>query len=179
MGTLYVANTTNQTREYCFRLPENPKIISIRVPPRTQKDLWTGSTAQLEAIIQEIERGHGAIPVNEVPRHRDFIGSCWSLDKPIPIGSLRAALDQNDNVLLMRGYNLRKDAAVAMNDHLHRHTPGYQGHVEMEVIEQQRPGFQPEIEKERIESLDEGKQPRGPGGQPIEPARRGRRRRAA
>ena len=171
---LYVANTTNQFREYAFRIPENPKVITKRIPPRSQDILWTGSVKEIEAIVMEIERGHGAINVAEVPRTKAFIGSCWSLDKQIAIGPLMTALRHNDDVLVKRGYDMRQGAAVAMNEHLHANTPNYRGRVEMEVMEGERPGMEKDIPSERIEAVDEGLEPRGPA-----PRARSRGRRAA
>lgn len=125
---MYVANCTNQVQQFIYRLPEVPA-------PRTQvidigrQTLLSGDLGQedIDAIIAQHSK-YGFKSVSEVEQksnagERQFVGLVYS-DKPISVEKIRRALLLNQNVLILRGRENRKAAAVAANDAIQRSDEG-------------------------------------------------------
>lgn len=170
---VFVANTTRQVQDFVWRS------IGGRAPHRMRIDV--GQQVQLPgewntedvAYLEDQHRRYGLVPVDEIDRTRDFIGICFSVDKPISVEKIRRALTTNQQVLEERGRTLRQHAAVAVAAQVQAdHPDAGLTALEMTIQEERKDGGTPDV--------NEGiRVPTGGQGQPPPPANRSGRRRAA
>lgn len=118
MHKLFIANATRQVHDFTYRLPEIPgaKYLPIKIGTQVQIP-GELSIADVDAIIDQ-HRKYGMINVDEIDRTRPFAGLCYSVDKPISSEKLRRIMTHNNEVLVDRGREIRKNAAVAINDQI-------------------------------------------------------------
>jgi hypothetical protein len=120
MATLFVANCTRQPHDFLYRVPGEDmqllrRIQIQRIEPGTQQRIHNESPLPvLEAIVEQ-HRKYGLILVNDVPNVREFIGLCYSFDKPVDFERLSYAVDHNQGVLQERGVLQREEAAIAID----------------------------------------------------------------
>jgi hypothetical protein len=123
MATLYIANCMKQTYEFIYRVPGEDmqtlrKLNTVTIPPGAQARIHgEASLSVLEAIVEQ-HRHYGLIPVSEIVRTKEFVGICFSFDKPVPIDQLQYAVEHNDGVLFDRGTQQREDAAIVVDQAL-------------------------------------------------------------
>ena len=118
----YVANCTTQRVEFMWRMPENPKLLSVTIQPTSQTCLGDLTQPQIDAIVEHHSK-YGmvnAIDMNAADARRKTTSSIYSVGHPVPSGKIEAILLRNYAVLDERGKLLRKEAAVASNDALAR-----------------------------------------------------------
>lgn len=168
---VYVANTTRQVQDFVWRSIEG------RVPHRMAIDVgqqvvlpgdW--KTEDIK-YLEEQHRRYGLVAVDEIDRTRDFIGLCFSVDKPIAVEKIRRALTTNQAVLEERGRELRKQAAVAVANQVQSAYPesGLTA-LEMVVQEERKDGGAPAVnEGIRVPTAGQAE-----GGPPAPARRRGR-----
>lgn len=110
---LFIANCTKQVQTFIYRKLETaspiPQQIEIGGQVVISGDL---SPKDVDYIINQ-HRKYGLVSVSEIDRTKPFIGLCYSIDKPVAVDKLKIALLHNDDVLVKRGEELRKEAAVA------------------------------------------------------------------
>ena len=181
MSTLYVANCTAQYQDFHFRVPAEDLALTRRVqvqriaPGFQQQILGEAPLPVLEAIIEQ-HRPYGLVPFDEVVRTTEFIGMCYSFDKPVSMDRIGYALDHNKGVKFEEGEERREETAVAI------------GNIIDETIEDARRDGRPvnpprAIEIENLEDATDPKYAKGfrvdrsPTPQ-QQPTRRSRRRRA-
>lgn len=91
---LYLANTTKQHWNHCFRPPEATRFHMVQIPSGQQVELghnW--SKDQMEAVIRDLER-FGARPVVDANGKMDnFPGLLYSTTKPISEDKIVAGHD--------------------------------------------------------------------------------------
>jgi len=168
---VFLANTTRQVQDFVWRSIEG------RVPHRMQVDV--GQQVQLPgewstqdiAYLDSQHRRYGVIPVDEIDRTKDFVGLCYSVDKPISVEKIRRALTTNQQVLEERGRELRKRAAVAVaNQVTANHPDAGLTALEMTIQEERKDGGTPEVnEGIRVPTAGQAE-----GGPPTTARRRGR-----
>jgi hypothetical protein len=113
MAQMYVANCTNQTQDFMYRLPENRKIIKQSIPIGEQRKLSGDfSVHDVEAVVEQHGK-YGMVAVSEIDRTKPFIGLCYSLDKRVDMHKVQHAVEHNYGVLEERGRLIRQEAAVA------------------------------------------------------------------
>lgn len=126
---MYIANCTNQVQEFIYRLPE---VASIRSQPINigRQILIAGNIGQedVDAIIAQHSK-YGFQSVQEVEQksnagQRPFVGLVYQMDKPVSLEKIRRVLLLNHNVLIVRGREQRKAAAVAASDAINQQTEG-------------------------------------------------------
>ena len=82
--SLYIANTTKQHWNLCFRVPESHRPYFAKIPSGEQVEVgknWT--MAQIDGVIKEIQR-YGARHASEVSGKLDkFAGILYSTSRPI------------------------------------------------------------------------------------------------
>jgi hypothetical protein len=129
MTKMYVANCTNQVQQFVYRLPEIPAPRSQTIDIGRQV-LLSGelTTKDIEAIIKQHSK-YGFKSVQEVEQksnagERPFVGLVYSLDKYINVEKIKRVLLLNHNVLILRGSQQRKAAAVAASDAINQQTEG-------------------------------------------------------
>lgn len=143
---VYVANTTRQVQDFVWRAigQKAPRKISIDVG--TQQALPGDWNTEDVAYLEEQHRRYGMVRVDEIDRTRDFVGLCFSIDKPIPVDKIRTALTINEQVLMARGVELRKQAAIAVSNAITENNPGSGlTALELSVQEQPKDGGTPQI----------------------------------
>ena len=113
---LYIGNATRQVQQFCYRVPEQGGVrvqdIAIGTQIKISGDL---NSAQIDSIIDQ-HRVYGLIPAKEAGKVKDFAGLCYSVGKPIKAERLQLAMDANQVVLKARGEQLRRDAAISVNN---------------------------------------------------------------
>lgn len=116
---IYVANTTKQVQQFHFRVVENPRLMMNEIPIGSQIRLYKddASPREIDSLIYQLEN-YGAVRADSVQQTKQFIGLCYSVDKPVRDVTIMLAVNHNDDVLQERGYEIRKQAAVAVNDAL-------------------------------------------------------------
>jgi len=113
---MYVANCTRQNFIFNYRLSNEPGVKHIAIGIGQQQKV-PGSLTQ--AMVDEILRQHkpyGMISVDEINRTKGFIGTCYSIDKKIKVDAIMKGLDHNESVLIERGREIRRAAAVQSNN---------------------------------------------------------------
>jgi len=160
---MYIANCTNQVQDFMYRIPENTKlmkqIISIGGQIQIPGEL---STTDIDSIVAQHSK-YGFVRVDEIDRTKPFFGLCYSVDKKVDMDKVRRAIVHNQEVLVERGKELRKEAAVAVNNAVEEQTGGLNS-LEMSIEEIDKEGKDSEInEKIRVDrSADPDTNPRAP-----------------
>lgn len=170
---VYVANTTRQIQEFSWRALESNKLVRVPIDVGAQVMLpgdW--QKEEIDHLVAQHAR-YGVIGVDEIDRSKDFIGLCYSVDKPVPVEKIRRALVVNQAVLEERGRELRQHAAVAAAQQVQTDNPGAGlTRMEMTIQEEREDGTTPSVnEGIRVDA-------NAPPGSP-QPQGRGGRRRAA
>lgn len=169
---LYLANCTKQAQDFVWRprnLPPGAPPKKIRIDVGTQQ-LMPGDwlSQDVTHLLQQHAR-FGLVDAADIQRNRAFVGLCFSLDKPVNMREVMTALATNDAILVERGVELRRRAAVAAEGQLQQQAPaaGLRA-VELTVVEDRRDGGAPLIDETvRVE--------RGGGGNDGNSGGRGRR----
>lgn len=121
MASLYIANTSKQHHDFAYRLPEEISVRRQMIPVGGQ--IRVGGDMSLE-LIERIIKQHqpyGLKAVSDLTRNRDYVGLCYSIDKPVQLNSDRVMSDtfeKNDSVLDARAEDRREEAAVAIADQI-------------------------------------------------------------
>jgi hypothetical protein len=133
---LYLANCTKQILDFQYRVPEDRSKMPYRtsIAPGTQQVIWKPDSLPVLMAIVDQMRPYGLVAVNEVDRTREFIGFCYSIDKPVPMDVMMVADDHNTSVLTQRGVEMRKQTAVAMEHQMFSENDGL-AHMELEIVE--------------------------------------------
>lgn len=144
MTKMFVANCTRQVQDFSYYLPESraPRVQPIPVGGqiRISGEL---TPMDVEAIVKQHAK-YGLVSAAEINRTKVFIGLCFSLDKPVPIDTMRQVLTSNVVVLRERGRIIREEAAVAVNNALSEENPSLTS-LEMSVVEDRKDGGTPEV----------------------------------
>jgi hypothetical protein len=174
-GALYIANCTKQGNQFEYRLggaktPRRHYIESLTQVNVGGRNGLTGM--EIEQIVKQ-HRKFGLVSVNEIDHTKPFFGLVYSTDKPVTVGQLQLAIVHNDEVLMDRGREIRKAAALATdmglkgNETLKKMGANVE-EVEMTVIEQEtKSNPDPEFAESVIVSEDadgEGGRKSGKGG---------------
>lgn len=176
MSKMFVANLSKQVHDFVYRLPENPSAIRLTLQPLSQLPIpgaggsYDLSTPEIEAIVNHHAR-YGLRHVSEVTKERGQLSPlAYSLDKPINLAAIRTAMEHNHGVLDATGREIRKQAAVAVNEQIEQsldlnnpqaHLKGF----EMTVVEDEPKrgaddGHKPINEGVRVTRQNEGPPPR-------------------
>jgi hypothetical protein len=130
---MYVANLTKQVQSFCYRLPEgrSPRQQEIAIGGQT---LLSGDLTKMEvdSIIEQHAK-YGLVDVAEIDRTKPFAGLCYSIDKPISVEKIRRGLAHNDDVLVDRGRQTQKEAALAVARQVNETNPNALTALEMDV----------------------------------------------
>jgi|SRR5580765_1190204 len=113
---LYIGNCTQQIVELPYRVIESAGVrfqkIGIGQQTPISGDL---NQPQVDYIIEQLSK-YGLMEFSEVKSTRGHVGLVYSVDKPIPSITLEYGMRQNKNVLINKGKETRKLAAVAINN---------------------------------------------------------------
>lgn len=142
MTKLYVGNATKQNLKFTYRIPGGA--ARVQDIPIGGQVLLSGemNSNDVENIIDQNAK-YGFIDVREIDRSKEFIGFCYSIDKPISLPQLEKVFHKNHEVLVQRGKETRENFAVAINneleDELMRSGMGNLKGMEVSIIEQDSP----------------------------------------
>lgn len=114
---LFVANLTKQNFEFHYWLSENKRPIVQRIPPGGQIEIGANRMLTSDVIERIIEQHaqYGLKSVNEIDNAKTFVGTCYSIDKPVKLDKILNAFDANDDELLKAAHERRKESALASN----------------------------------------------------------------
>lgn len=134
---LYIANCTRQVLDFMYRLPEHPTPLRQRIEIGHQIAVpGELSTKEIE-FVTNAHRIYGMVDVKDVDHTKAFIGTCYSVDKPVKVGSIQFAMQHNNEVLVERGKEMRKEAAVVINNALDEATGGQSlSEADVSVVEE-------------------------------------------
>lgn len=112
MASLFIANTSKQHQIFMYRLPEHaiPKYADIRVG--TQVKIPGDLSPEAIKLIVEHAAPYGLKAVSELPRNRDFVGLCYSVNEPVKLDHLFSTFEHNDVVLNDKAEERREDQAA-------------------------------------------------------------------
>lgn len=168
MTTLYVANTSKQIHQFIYRRPESQATSPpLEIPPGQQRSIGTNLTdSDVDFIIRHHAK-YGMVPAKEAAKTKDFVGLCYSVDKPISEDNLEVAFDHNEAVLNAIADMNRENTAVAISKSLEdtlesTHSPVKIGRVEVEVAQETKVGETQKVNA-GVEVLPEGMAPRRGG----------------
>lgn len=141
---MYIANCTAQVHDFIYRVVESPALRTQKIEIYGQIVVSGNLTDKDVDFIVEQHARYGLIPVSEIDRTRPFIGMCYQVDKPIEVAKIRRAIEHNRDVLQERGVELRKEAAIAVNNKLEEQLTDGRGNpigtaltaLEMSVVEE-------------------------------------------
>lgn len=139
---MYIANGTKQVINFLYRLPEQNGVRSQNIPIGGQIALSDDLRREdIDYILSQHTR-YGLLPVEEVKNPKTFVGMCYSIDKPVKIDSIEMLMTSNNDRLVERGREIRKEAAVAssagIENEIAEKAPGGFNlrNMEMEIIEE-------------------------------------------
>jgi hypothetical protein len=118
---LYVANTSKQNHDLLFRLPEDTRVHSERIPMGEQRRIYSDDLTreQVDAIISQHTR-YGLADSRTLDQTRGFVGLCQ---------------DQNGSALNQRSHTIRHENAVSVFDELQKATHGKVRKLDLESTE--------------------------------------------
>lgn len=119
MTAVFLANSTVRYQDVHIRLPERKSPIIHRIPPGMQiKVSHDFNTKDLDALLVHGKR-YGWTSSDEVDRsRRPFSKIVYSLNKSVAPSKAVAQAETNQTRLEERGREIRKTAAVAINQQL-------------------------------------------------------------
>ena len=120
MARLFIANCKKQAEDFNYRIPEVVRTYVQNIPAGGQIEVYRDATMDiLEGIIEQ-HRMYGLVNVSEIDRTKEFANLCYQFDKPITQNQIMYGIEHNSDVLEVRGNEMRKKAAVAINNNLER-----------------------------------------------------------
>lgn len=115
---LYIGNATKQHHDFVYWVPGARSARTQRVEIGRQVEI-SGSLDQaaIDSIIQQ-HAPYGLVAASEASHVRDFVGLIYSVDKTIASATIHQLMTHNAEVLVARGKEIRKEAAVAGNEQI-------------------------------------------------------------
>jgi hypothetical protein len=123
--TMYVANPTDQTNDFRYRVVATASAVSPSIPSKMIPPGWQIAlpdhldTVQKEYIVSQ-HAIYGMIDVGQIDRWPHFIPLIYSIGKKITSDQIRRAHDKNKRILIERGKKTRQELAIAANQNILR-----------------------------------------------------------
>lgn len=178
---LYIGNASRQNVAFMYRVLESTGIRTQHIPIGSQVKISGDlSSDEIEYIVGQ-HRKYGLTPADEIDRKREFVGTVYSVGKPIPYNKIMDAMNRNIFVLVERGKQIRQEAAIAEavkieNDLVQTGRPESLSSFEATIVEENPGG------RNAGPAMSEGlrvTRNANPDGSPKETAKTGRGRRKA
>lgn len=113
---LYVANLTRQHHHFTFRSSSDSKLMQVPIPiGQQQRVLKDATEAEIDAVVKQ-HAPYGMALASEVSKRKEFVGLCYSVDRKINVDAIMHGLEHNTDVLIDRGREIRRGAAVQSNN---------------------------------------------------------------
>jgi hypothetical protein len=118
MAKLYVANTSRQNHVYMYRMPESRHLRQRDIPAGCQVSFVEDfSPEELDYVVMQGST-YGMKRHDEVDRAREHIGLIYNVGKPVPLTPMRAAMDENLEVLQKTSQEALQRAAAGVEQSL-------------------------------------------------------------
>ncbi|MEQ9902565.1 hypothetical protein [Pectobacterium aroidearum] len=129
---LYVANTTKQRHIFSYRVLETGRLRQIPIEHGSQMMVLDGNTDELNAVIQH-HQVYGMVDSTKIDQAVDFVGICYSIDKPVGANVIEKTIRDNDEHLTKGAHKLRQASLAALDKSLSESNTGYAGEMEFSV----------------------------------------------
>jgi len=126
---LFIANTTKQRHIFTFRVLETGRLRQIPIEHGSQMAVLDGSTDEIEAVIKH-HQVYGLIDASKIDQSRQFVGLCYSIDKPVSANIIEKTIRDNDDHLTSNAHNRRQASVAALDTSLRESGIGYDGEME-------------------------------------------------
>ena len=126
---LFIANTTKQRHIFTFRVLETGRLRQIPIEHGSQMAVLDGSTDEIEAVIKHYQV-YGLIDASKIDQSRQFVGLCYSIDKPVSANIIEKTIRDNDDHLTRNAHNRRQASVAALDTSLRESGIGYEGEME-------------------------------------------------
>lgn len=138
MPKLYVANATQQIRQFTYWVAESPRHFVQEIPIGGQV-LLAGrelTVLDIEAIIKQ-HIPYGLLEVGEALKSRSnsFDGIAYQLDRAVSYDKLLQLVERYNSVLNTRGKQLRQEAAIAASEFIDQQLFQAQAPARLESLE--------------------------------------------
>ena len=105
MARLYIANLTRQINLFAYRIPENTQVFRKEIGYGEQIILKHGnrelSLDEINYIVEQ-HQIYGLTEASRINAQTEFVGLCYSIDKPINVDKIVNGWHQNDDKLIER-----------------------------------------------------------------------------
>ncbi|QLU14942.1 hypothetical protein [Citrobacter freundii] len=126
---LFIANTTKQRHIFTFRVLETGRLRQIPIDHGSQTAVLDGSTDEIETVIKH-HQVYGLIDASKIDQSRQFVGLCYSIDKPVSANIIEKTIRDNDDHLTRNAHNRRQASVAALDNSLRESGIGYDGEME-------------------------------------------------
>ena len=133
---LYIANTTKQRHIFAYRTLETGRLIQIPIAHGAQMMVLDGSPEEVDAVIQH-HQTYGLVDSTKIDQSQEFIGICYSINKPVSAAVIEKTIRDNDIHLTRNAHNLRQASIMALDSALRESDTGYDGDMEFSVEQTQ------------------------------------------
>ena len=115
---MFVANSTKQTVDFLYRVPESAGLRTQNIPIGGQIQISGDLTREAIDYIVSQHAKYGLVEVAEISRVRDFSGLCYSIDKPVQPAKIEDLIRHNTGKLVEMGKKIRQEAAISASNAL-------------------------------------------------------------
>jgi hypothetical protein len=120
---LYIANCSMQQQDFVYRMIENPaprrQMIEVGGQIQISGNL---RTEDIDFIVEQ-HGIYGLFDASTVAQTQRHIYLLYAVDKPVTANQMRQALERNLEIMGIKGVELRKEAALAVDDTLQKNSP--------------------------------------------------------
>jgi hypothetical protein len=112
---MYVANCSNQTHEFCYRLPDVSQLRRVTIQKMSQEKLPDDLDQQKIDYIVEKAEMYGFINVLDLragKAKRPFTRLCYSIDAPVSSFMIEALAVNNRGTQVELGERIQQEAAI-------------------------------------------------------------------
>jgi hypothetical protein len=160
MTKLYIANTTNQNKEFLYKIPsiDAEKNFRVVIPAGGQALIYQDAEHQLLMRVIDQHLMYGLVPVSQIDRTKHFIGMCYQFDQPIDVEKIQYALAHNEAETERQSHEIRKQSAAALSGTIDQVMMGSEqklASLEVEMLEQ--PKSASDTDEKRIETIQVAK----------------------
>jgi len=123
---LYLGNATGQHWDFYYRLPEKKSALHEIIPMGEQIKISGDLTPdEVAAIVHQGEK-YGLTSVDTIDQGSTmFRGLCYQVGKEISSSKIEKLFHANQNVLVLRGQEMRKVAAIVETNRMVRDNQKY------------------------------------------------------
>jgi len=145
MAKLFIANCTKTLKELNYHVREQVKTFRQPIKIGHQVQIWKdASIEELQYIVDQLMK-YGLRDAREAYKDKNFVGLCFSFDKPVKADLLEAMIEKNYKLLDDRAQEARVNSALVLNHRIQKEMqetglPGGLRELSVTVKEEKRPG---------------------------------------